>query len=121
MNIFEVQRNKQNRNFVIKNGNLELEVFADIIETCKEIPFVGSIIKLGTVAVNYMDWRYVTKLSKFLESSDELSEDVVNKYIVGKDTESDGDAAQRHNIIQAVLFLGSTATVLGLLVYYLIH
>lgn len=47
--------------------------------------------------------------------------DVVNKYIVGKDTESDGDAAQRHNIIQAVLFLGSTATVLGLLVYYLIH
>lgn len=81
MNIFEVQRNKQNRNFVIKNGNLELEVFADIIETCKEIPFVGSIIKLGTVAVNYMDWRYVTKLSKFLESSDELSEDVVNKYI----------------------------------------
>ena len=81
MNIFEVQRNKQNRNFVIKNGNLELEVFADIIETCKEIPFVGSIIKLGTVAVNYMDWRYVTKLSKFLESSDKLSEDVVNKYI----------------------------------------
>ena len=56
-------------------------MFADIIETCKEIPFVGSIIKLGTVAVNYMDWRYVTKLSKFLESSDELSEDVVNKYI----------------------------------------
>ena len=66
MNIFDVHRNKQNKNFVIKNGGLELEVFADIIETCKEIPFVGSIIKLGTVAINYMDWRYVAKLSKFL-------------------------------------------------------
>ena len=47
--------------------------------------------------------------------------DVVNKCIVGKDTESDGDTTHQHKTTQAILFLGSSVTVLGLLVYYLIH
>ena len=81
MNIFDIQKSKRDKDFVQKNGDVELEVFVDIIETCKDIPFVGSMLKLGKVAVNYIEWRYVNKLSKFLESSKEIEEDVVNKYI----------------------------------------
>lgn len=81
MNIFDIQKSKQDKDFVQHNGNVELEVFVDIVETCKEIPFVGSMLKLGKVAINYMEWRYVNKLSKFLESSNDLEEDIVNKYI----------------------------------------
>jgi hypothetical protein len=82
MNIFDIQKSKQDKDFVKKNGNVELEVFVDIVETCKDIPLVGSMLKLGKVAINYMEWRYINKLSKFLESSNDLEEDVVNKYIL---------------------------------------
>ena len=81
MNIFDIQKSKQDRDFVVQNGKLELDVFVDIVETYKDIPYVGSILKLGKVAVNYMEWRYTTKLSKFLKSSNELEEGIVTEYI----------------------------------------
>ena len=81
MNIFDIQKSKQDKEFVKQNGNIELDVFVDILETCKDIPYVGSILKLGKVAVNYMDWRYTIKLSKFLQYSNELDDEIVNEYI----------------------------------------
>lgn len=40
MNIFDIQKSKQDKDFVKKNGNVELEVFVDIVETCKDIPLL---------------------------------------------------------------------------------
>ena len=55
MNIFEIQQSKQDKVFVIRNGSLEFEVFADILKTAEDIPYIGSLFKLGRVAVNKFD------------------------------------------------------------------
>ena len=72
MNIFELQQSTQDKEFVLKNGSLEFEVFADILNTAKDLPYIGSLFKLGKVAVNYMDYRFVRKLHFFLEQSESV-------------------------------------------------
>jgi len=69
MNIFEIQQSKKDKEFVLKNGTLEFEVFADILKTAEDIPYIGSLFKLGEVAVNYMDYRFVRKLHFFIVES----------------------------------------------------
>lgn len=63
MNIFELQQSAQDKDFVLKNGSLEFEVFADILNTAKDLPYIGSLFKLGKVAVNYMDYRFIRKFA----------------------------------------------------------
>lgn len=82
MNIFEIQQSKQDKEFVMKNGSLEFEVFSDILETAGNLPYIGSLFKLGKVAINYMDYRFVRKLHYFLAESEnieiEKKEDFLN-------------------------------------------
>ena len=70
MNIFEILKSKQDKEFVIKNGSLEFEVFADNVEKTADALYIGSLFKLGKVAVNYMDYRFIRKLHFFLEQSE---------------------------------------------------
>lgn len=81
MNIFEIQQSKQDKEFVLKNGSLEFEVFADILKTADDIPYIGSLFKLGKVAVNYMDYRFVRKLHFFLEQSETLAPEKKEKFL----------------------------------------
>lgn len=74
MNIFEIQQSKDDREFVLKNGSLEFEVFADILKTAGDLPYIGSLFKLGKVAVNYMDYRFVRKLHFFLAESENIDQ-----------------------------------------------
>lgn len=67
MSFFEIQQSKQDKEFVLKNGSLEFEVFADILKTAEDIPYIGSLFKLGKVAINYMDYRFVRETT-FLSS-----------------------------------------------------
>ena len=67
-----VQQSKQDKEFVMKNGSLEFEVFADIVKTAEDIPYIGSLFKLGRVALNYMDYCFVRKLHYFLAESESL-------------------------------------------------
>lgn len=81
MNIFEIQQSKQDKEFVMKNGSLEFEVFADILKTAEDIPYIGSLFKLGKVAVNYMDYRFVRKLHFFLEQSEMIEPEKKEKFL----------------------------------------
>ena len=72
MNIFEIQQSKQDKEFVMKNGSLDFEVFSDILETAGNLPYISSLFKLGKVAINYMDYRLVRKLHYFLAESDNI-------------------------------------------------
>lgn len=65
INIFRIQQSKQNREFVMKNGSLEFEVFADILEKTADALYIGSLFKLGKVAGIYMDYRFERKLHFF--------------------------------------------------------
>lgn len=88
MNIFELQQSAQDKEFVLKNGSLEFEVFADILNTAGDLPYIGSLFKLGKVAVNYMDYRFVRKLHFFLEQS-ELVEPEKKKEFLNSMSEQD--------------------------------
>lgn len=81
MNIFQIQQSKQDKEFVLKNGSLEFEVFADILKTAEDIPYIGSLFKLGKVAVNYMDYRFVRKLHFFLEQSENVEPEKKEKFL----------------------------------------
>lgn len=74
MNIFEIEKNKTDSDFIKKNGELELEVFADVIETVKDVPYLGSLFKLGKVCMNIKDWQFTRKLAKFLKESESIDE-----------------------------------------------
>lgn len=81
MNIFEIQQSKADKEFVLKNGSLELEVFADILKTAEDILYIGSLFKLGKVAVNYMDYRFVRKLHFFLAESENIKQEKKEKFL----------------------------------------
>lgn len=83
LSIFEIQQSKQAREFVLKNGSLEFEVFAEILKQSKNIPYVSGLFKLGKVAVNLMDYWYVRKLQLFLDESESLDEEKKNKFLNG--------------------------------------
>lgn len=81
MNIFEIQQSKDDREFVLKNGSLEFEVFADILKTAGDLPYIGSLFKLGKVAVNYMDYRFVRKLHFFLAESENIEPERKDEFL----------------------------------------
>lgn len=81
MNIFAIQQSKEDKEFVLKNGSLEFEVFADILKTAGDLPYIGSLFKLGKVAVNYMDYRFVRKLHFFLEQSENIEPEEKVKFL----------------------------------------
>lgn len=80
MNIFDIEKSKRDADFIKKNGELELEVAADIIEKCKDVPYVGSLIKLGKVFINIKDWWFTKKLAKFLTASEDIDEETKNRF-----------------------------------------
>ena len=65
----------------MKNGTLEFEVFADILKTAEDIPYIGSLFKLGEVAVNYMDYRFVRKLHFFIAESENIEQERKEKFL----------------------------------------
>lgn len=81
MSIFEIQQSKQDKDFVMHNGNLEFEVFADILKTSGDLPYIGSLFKLGKVAVNYMDYRFVRKLHFFLAESENIEPERKDEFL----------------------------------------
>lgn len=81
MNIFEIQQSKTDKEFVNKNGSLEFEAFADILKTAEDIPYIGSLFKLGKVAVNYMDYRFVRKLYYFLAESETVEQEKKEEFL----------------------------------------
>ena len=65
----------------MKNGSLEFEVFADILKTAEDIPYIGSLFKLGKVALNYMDYCFVRELHYFLAESENIEPEKKEKFL----------------------------------------
>jgi hypothetical protein len=85
IDIFDVQRSEADYRFIVNNGDLELDVLADIIETAKGVPFLGTLIKLGKVGINVIDLHFVHKLGKFLKMSENISDEKKEKFILSLD------------------------------------
>lgn len=85
--IFELQKSRQDREFIAKNAEIELEVALDIAETLTNIPYLGSLIKLGKVYSNIKDYHFIRKLGRFLEKVNEIEEDQINEFVSHLTTE----------------------------------
>lgn len=54
---------------------LESEVFSDILEEMKDFPWLGSLIKLGIVGKGFLDLKFVWKIGKFLQQSEDIPQE----------------------------------------------
>lgn len=79
--IFDLSVSKKEREFVKTGISLELEVSSDILETFCEIPYIGSLIKLGQLANKFQDLHFIRKLAKFLEKEQDIPEEEKKKFL----------------------------------------
>lgn len=81
MNIFEIQQSKDDRIFLKENLSKEFEVVVDIAPIAAKLPYLGSLFKIGEVAINLMNWKFAQKIGKFLQQIDDLSETQIEQYL----------------------------------------
>lgn len=79
--IFDLQQSKNDSKFIETNANIELEIGVDILETAKNIPYIGSIIKIGQIALNYIDYRFFKKLGNFLKHANKIPKTKLSKFL----------------------------------------
>lgn len=70
--IFDLSVSKKEQEFVLAGLALELDVSADVLETFCDIPYIGSLIKLGRVVCKFQELHFVRKLAKFLEKEQDI-------------------------------------------------
>lgn len=79
--IFDLSVSKKEHEFV-KNGlALELDVSADVIETFCDIPYIGSLIKLGRIGSRFQELHFIRKLAKFLEKGENIPEKAKEEFL----------------------------------------
>lgn len=81
--IFDLSVSKKEQEFVKSGLNIELEVSADIVETFCDIPYVGSLIKLGRLANKFQDRHFIRKLARFLEKEQDIPEEDKVRFLNG--------------------------------------
>lgn len=83
--IFDLSVAKEEGKFVEKSLLLESEVVSDILDELKEFPWLGSLIKLGKVGKGFMDLRFIWKIGKFLQQSDNISQEKKEAFLAKLD------------------------------------
>lgn len=79
--LFTLSISNKEEDFVKSGTDIDLEVFADVLEIFAEIPYVGSLIKLGRLANRYQDLHFIRKLAKFLEKEQDIPEKEKEKFL----------------------------------------
>lgn len=79
--IFDLMVSERESEYIKKVGELEAEIIADFVEEFKDFPFVGPLIKLGKIGVNYMDLHFVRKIGKFLSKSEHISNEKKERFL----------------------------------------
>jgi uncharacterized membrane protein len=80
--IFDLSVSKKEKEFVRLGLNLELEVTADIVETLRDIPYLGSLIKLGRIGKKFQELHFIRKLAKFLEKDQDVPNEKKEKFLL---------------------------------------
>lgn len=83
--IFDLSVAKEEGKFVEKSLLLESEVVSDILDELKEFPWLGSLIKLGRVGKGFMDLRFIWKIGRFLQQSEDISQEKKEAFLAKLD------------------------------------
>lgn len=73
-NIFGLEASKRDSDCVKQIVGLEIDALADFLETAKDIPYVGALVKLGKVGISFRDWQFTRRLARFLIEADDIEE-----------------------------------------------
>lgn len=79
--IFDLSIAKEADKFIKESLNLEMEVASDVIESMTGFPWLGSLIKLGRVGKGYLDFRFVCKIGRFLQQSEDIEQDKKEAFV----------------------------------------
>lgn len=79
--IIEYSNSKEERKFVQKGIDVEIETFGEILSECENIPYISSLYKVGKVFADFRDLHFVKRLAKFLSKSESISYEVKSKFI----------------------------------------
>ena len=79
--IFDLSVSKKEQDFVKSGVNLELEVTTNILETFCEIPYIGSMVKLGQLANRFQDLHFIIKLAKFLQKEQDIPKEKKEEFL----------------------------------------
>lgn len=79
--LFTLSISNKEKDFVRSGTDIDLEVSADVLETFLEIPYVGSLIKLGRLVHRYQDFHFIRKLAKFLEKEMDIPKKEKEKFL----------------------------------------
>lgn len=83
--IFDLSVSKKEQDFIRLGTNLELEVSADILETFCDVPYIGSLIKIGRIAYRFQDLHFIKKVAKFLGKEQDIPEEEKENFLNGLD------------------------------------
>lgn len=70
--IFDLSIAKNESKFIKTSLKLESQVVSDILEEMKVFPWLGSLINLGMVGKGFLDLRFVWKIGRFLQQSEDI-------------------------------------------------
>ncbi len=101
MDIYAIEKSSRASQIIKENLDLDIEIASELLETCKDIPFVGTIWNLKKFAINYLDWRFANRLAKFLRESADIDYDTKYKFWSSL---SEKDAHRISNYLLNVLY-----------------
>ena len=79
--IFDLAVSGFEKDFIKKGLQLEGEVASDILAYLGELPWLGSLIKLGKVGAGFIDLHFVYKIAKFLQQSEDIADEDKEKFL----------------------------------------
>lgn len=85
INLFDIQKSSQDIKYLKDNCKLGLDIATDIIDSLSGMPILGSLLKIGKIGLNVIDLFFIRKLAKFIEQSDEISEEEKNNFLSSLD------------------------------------
>ena len=79
--IFDLSISKEESKFIKKGLLLESDVASEVMDTLVELPWLGSLIKLGRVGKNLLDLFYIRKIAIFLKQLDGMEIDKKKSFL----------------------------------------
>lgn len=79
--LFTLSISDKEKDFVKFGMEINLEVFSDILETFADIPYIGSLIKLGKLANRFQDLHFIRKVAFFLEKEQDIPKEKKEKFL----------------------------------------
>lgn len=79
---YELVTQSSNRSLIRKGVNVMADVSADVIETMMDIPFIGSVLKLGKLGMDVRDYFFIRRVASFLQGSSKVSDEERQSFAV---------------------------------------